>query len=80
MRRPWVSAFRSDFNFDFGVSYTEDRLTEDELAHGVEHSFRRMPIDPQYLPNESPGMSAFILEARRGFARSVERRETRRSR
>jgi predicted dithiol-disulfide oxidoreductase (DUF899 family) len=59
---PWASSAGSDFNFDFDVSYTEDRLTEDELANGVEHNFKRIPVDPQQLPFEAPGVSAFILD------------------
>jgi predicted dithiol-disulfide oxidoreductase (DUF899 family) len=59
---PWVSSFGSDFNFDFEVSYTEDRLTDDERAHGVEHNYRRLPVDPQHLPFEAVGVSAFALD------------------
>jgi predicted dithiol-disulfide oxidoreductase (DUF899 family) len=59
---PWVSSFGSDFNFDFDVSYTEDRLTDDERANGVEHNYRRMPVDPQHLPFEAHGVSAFALD------------------
>jgi predicted dithiol-disulfide oxidoreductase (DUF899 family) len=64
---PWVSSARSDFNFDFGVSYTEA-----QLARGAEHNFRRIEIDPSALPGggngdepldagESPGISTFVL-------------------
>ena len=59
---PWASSSGSDFNFDFDVSYTEDRLTEDELANGVEHNFKRIPVDPKQLPFEAPGVSAFIVD------------------
>ena len=34
-RFPWVSSLHSDFNFDFGVSYTEE-----QRANGAEHNFR----------------------------------------
>lgn len=64
---PWVSSFRSDFNVDFGVSFTEE-----QIAGGAEHNYARLEIDPTSLPNagagdlveaaESPGMSAFILD------------------
>jgi predicted dithiol-disulfide oxidoreductase (DUF899 family) len=65
---PRASSFHSDFNFDFGVSYTEE-----ELAHGAEHNFRPIEIDPGTLPGggqgvepvdaaESPGVSAFVFD------------------
>ncbi|HMC09408.1 MAG TPA: DUF899 domain-containing protein [Actinomycetota bacterium] len=65
---PWASSAGSDFNFDFGVSYTEERL-----AHGAEHNYRRVEVDPRSLPGggqgvepvdaaESPGVSAFALD------------------
>lgn len=59
---PWASSARSDFNFDFGVSYTAERLTDDERANGIEHNFRRMPADPSMLPIEAPGLSALVLD------------------
>jgi predicted dithiol-disulfide oxidoreductase (DUF899 family) len=59
---PWASSAGSEFNFDFEVSYTEERLTDDERAHGVEHNFRRMPADPSMLPVEAAGLSAFVLD------------------
>jgi predicted dithiol-disulfide oxidoreductase (DUF899 family) len=65
---PWVSSAGSDFNFDFGVSYTEK-----QLADGAEHNYRRIEIDPRTLPHggqsdepleaaESHGLSAFALD------------------
>jgi len=35
---PWVSSLGSDFNFDFGVSFTEG-----QLRSGVGYNFRQMP-------------------------------------
>lgn len=66
---PWVSSSRSDFNFDFGVSYTEP-----QLVRGAEHNYRPIQVDPGALPGggqgtepvdagESPGVSAFALDA-----------------
>jgi predicted dithiol-disulfide oxidoreductase (DUF899 family) len=52
---PWASSFGGDFNFDFGVSFTEE-----ELANGGEYNFRRR--DGSQLHDELPGMSAFALE------------------
>jgi predicted dithiol-disulfide oxidoreductase (DUF899 family) len=54
---PWLSSGRSDFNFDFGVSFTPD-----QLATGVDYNFARIEDDPRYLSEELPGMSAFALE------------------
>jgi predicted dithiol-disulfide oxidoreductase (DUF899 family) len=48
----WASSLESDFNFDFGVSFTEE-----QQANGGEHNFHRVdkPGD------ELPGLSAFAL-------------------
>jgi predicted dithiol-disulfide oxidoreductase (DUF899 family) len=65
---PWVSSMGSDFNFDFGVSYTEA-----QLAAGAEHNYRPLAIDVAALPHdgetdepfpeaESPGLSTFVLD------------------
>ncbi|MDQ3566619.1 MAG: DUF899 domain-containing protein [Actinomycetota bacterium] len=54
----WVSSQGSDFNFDFGVSFTDE-----QLRRGAEYNFRSYPAgDPDSLPNDFPGMSAFALE------------------
>jgi len=50
---PWVSSLRTDFNFDFGVSFTEA-----EQRDGAEYNFRRV----EQPPDELPGLSAFILD------------------
>jgi len=49
----WVSSLRSDFNFDFGVSFTEE-----QRSTGAEYNFR--PVDKP--GEERPGLSAFALE------------------
>jgi predicted dithiol-disulfide oxidoreductase (DUF899 family) len=57
---PWASSGRSDFNFDFNVSYTEE-----STANGGTHNFRELEpwmLDPANLPFEGPGMSAFALQ------------------
>lgn len=65
---PWASSARSDFNFDFGVSYTEQAL-----ARGAQHNYRPVQVEARSLPGgrqgtepvdagESPGMSAFALD------------------
>jgi predicted dithiol-disulfide oxidoreductase (DUF899 family) len=37
---PWVSSHESDFNFDYGVSFTRDQLQD-----GIEYNFRAIPGD-----------------------------------
>jgi predicted dithiol-disulfide oxidoreductase (DUF899 family) len=57
---PWASSGRSDFNFDFGVSFTEESVSE-----GGTYNFRDLDgwqVDPANLPFEGPGMSSFVLE------------------
>ncbi|MGZ6910136.1 MAG: DUF899 domain-containing protein [Acidimicrobiia bacterium] len=57
---PWASSGRSDFNFDFNVSFTEE-----SVAKGQTYNFRELEgwqLDPATLPYEGPGMSAFALD------------------
>jgi predicted dithiol-disulfide oxidoreductase (DUF899 family) len=75
---PWASSFASDFNFDFGLAYTE----EQQQSGVVEYNFRTREVHPQEearqsalaevasmagtdwptFTREAPGMSAFALE------------------
>ena len=48
----WVSSFGSDFNFDYGVSFTDE-----QRASGAEYNFRF----EQRLNDELPGLSVFAL-------------------
>jgi predicted dithiol-disulfide oxidoreductase (DUF899 family) len=57
---PWASSGRSDFNFDYNVSFTPE-----SVAKGQAHNFRPLSgwqTDPANLPFEGPGMSAFALD------------------
>jgi len=57
---PWVSSGRSDFNFDFNVSFTEE-----SIAQGQTYNFKPLDgwmVDPANMPYEGPGMSAFALD------------------
>ena len=57
---PWASSGRSDFNFAFNVSFTEESVTT-----GQSYNFRPLEgwqLDTANLPFEGPGMSAFALE------------------
>jgi len=50
---PWVSAFGSDFNFDYHVSFTKEDLAKDQ----VNYNYR--DISPADAFDELPGLSAF---------------------
>jgi predicted dithiol-disulfide oxidoreductase (DUF899 family) len=57
---PWASSGRTEFNFDFNVSFTAE-----SVADGGSFNFRPLDgwqLDPANLPYEGPGMSAFALE------------------
>ena len=54
-RFDWVSSLPGDFNFDFGVSFSDS-----QRASGVDYNFE--PIGDPGI-DELPGMSAFVLEA-----------------
>ncbi len=54
---PWVSAFGSDFNFDFNVSFTQEQLA----AGAVDYNFTRTPAESAF--DELPGLSAFYRNA-----------------
>jgi predicted dithiol-disulfide oxidoreductase (DUF899 family) len=70
---PWASSFGSDFNYDFGVAFTE----EQQKSGVVQYNFRAMDTrseltdeqtlavfgtDAATVTREAPGMSAFALE------------------
>jgi predicted dithiol-disulfide oxidoreductase (DUF899 family) len=50
---PWASSFGSDFNYDFGVSFTEDDLKRDTIGY----NFEQIPVARGH--DELPGLSAF---------------------
>jgi predicted dithiol-disulfide oxidoreductase (DUF899 family) len=57
---PWASSAPSDFNFDYGVSFTAA-----SVAAGQTYNFRpfgAQQTDPADVPDELPGMSAFALD------------------
>jgi predicted dithiol-disulfide oxidoreductase (DUF899 family) len=75
---PWASSAGNDFNFDFGVSFTDE-----QQRSGAEYNFQELPTmqpiieagiepivkqaeatgtDPAGYMTEAPGMSAFALE------------------
>ncbi len=57
---PWASSASSDFNFDFDVSFTPDRV-----AAGQTYNFRPLRetlTDSAQVPSELHGMSSFSIE------------------
>ena len=50
-RFKWVSSFGSDFNFDFGVSFTPDEKAKDTVNYNY--------AQRSYLHDELPGISVF---------------------
>ncbi len=57
---PWVSSGRSNFNFDFNVSFTEESVARGQMSNFGD--LLDWMVDPANLPVEGPGMSAFALE------------------
>ena len=58
---PWASSGRSDFNFDFNVSFTEESVATGKQTYNFKE-LDGWQLDPKELPYEGPGMSAFTLE------------------
>ncbi|HEV3353782.1 MAG TPA: DUF899 domain-containing protein [Acidimicrobiales bacterium] len=58
---PWASSARSDFNFDFNVSFTEDSVATGRQSYNFKE-LDGWQLDPKELPYEGPGMSAFTIE------------------
>jgi predicted dithiol-disulfide oxidoreductase (DUF899 family) len=52
-RFPWVSSLGSDFNYDFGVAFTED-----QQANGADYNFQHF----DQIGSQREGVSAFALE------------------
>lgn len=53
-RFKWASSYDSDFNFDYGVSFTKDALAKGTAAYNY-----RTLDDTQYVLDEMPGASVF---------------------
>ena len=67
---PWVSSADSDFNFDFGVSQTEEQaremirpMAEAGMPPVITHLASASGTDPVGYLSEAPGLSAFVLVA-----------------
>jgi predicted dithiol-disulfide oxidoreductase (DUF899 family) len=65
---PWVSSAGSDFNFDFGVSYTDEQVSEhmgpmlDDPPPVIRHLADSTGTDVPGYVSEGPGFSAFVLD------------------
>ena len=75
---PWASSSGSDFNLDFGVSFTEQQQREGAVDYNYRRAARMMDLvrvpepvaqsaaqagtDDATYTRERPGMSAFVLE------------------
>jgi predicted dithiol-disulfide oxidoreductase (DUF899 family) len=66
---PYVSSFRSDFNFDFGFAYTEQQMASGELGQMVEEASKWLSdwavsvgTDLASGMAENPGWNVFALE------------------
>lgn len=56
-RFPWVSSHGSDFNYDFGVSFTKEQLARGTVTHNFEETAAAN------VGEEQPGLSAFVKDA-----------------
>jgi predicted dithiol-disulfide oxidoreductase (DUF899 family) len=70
---PWASSFGGDFNYDFGVAFTEEQQRSGEVQYnfrsmktntdlGPSDAFEVYGTDTATMLREAPGMSAFALE------------------
>jgi predicted dithiol-disulfide oxidoreductase (DUF899 family) len=58
-RFPWVSAFGSDFNYDYHVSFTKDALARGKVSY----NFTEIPVPADSTETELFGLSAFYKDA-----------------
>jgi predicted dithiol-disulfide oxidoreductase (DUF899 family) len=70
---PWASSFESDFNYDYGVAFSEEQLASSVVEHNYgpmetkselsdEDVHAEYGTDRQTMLREAPGMSAFALD------------------
>lgn len=70
---PWASSFGSDFNYDFGVSFTPEQLASGRIHYNYED------VSPHDDGTESPGLSVFckddsgaVFHTYSSYARGIE--------
>jgi predicted dithiol-disulfide oxidoreductase (DUF899 family) len=54
---PWVSSEGSDFNYDFGVSFTKDQVASGKLPYNY-----GVIEEKRYMSEELPGLSVFYKD------------------
>jgi predicted dithiol-disulfide oxidoreductase (DUF899 family) len=57
-RFKWVSSYGSDFNFDYGVSFSKDQIAKGDL----DYNFQTIKGDARYHIEELPGVSVFYKD------------------
>jgi predicted dithiol-disulfide oxidoreductase (DUF899 family) len=57
-RFPWVSAFGTDFNYDYHVSFTDDDLKKGKVVY----NFTEMPVPAASTETDLPGLSSFYKD------------------
>jgi predicted dithiol-disulfide oxidoreductase (DUF899 family) len=57
-RFPWVSAFGSDFNYDYHVSFTKENLASGKAIY----NFSETPVPAKPADTELPGLSSFYKD------------------
>jgi len=55
---PWVSAFNSDFNYDYHVSFSKDDLANSTATY----NFTEISASADFTDTELPGLSAFYKD------------------
>src|ERR1700676_2246699 len=55
---PWASAFGSDFNYDYHVSFAEEQMAEGKIFY----NFNEMPVPAGITGTELPALSAFYKD------------------
>jgi predicted dithiol-disulfide oxidoreductase (DUF899 family) len=55
---PWASAFGTDFNYDYQVSFTDDDLNKGQVFY----NFADMPVTAGEASTELPGLSSFYKD------------------
>jgi predicted dithiol-disulfide oxidoreductase (DUF899 family) len=58
-RFKWVSSYGSDFNFDYGVSFSKDQIAKGDL----DYNFQTIKGDARYHIEELPGVSVFYKDS-----------------
>jgi predicted dithiol-disulfide oxidoreductase (DUF899 family) len=58
-RFSWVSAFGTDFNYDYHVSFTDHDLKKGKVLY----NFTETPVPDGFRSTEFPGVSSFYKDA-----------------